>query len=62
MRYTNLQQIMHADVTFILNDEIPHICINYINDVLIKDSTMRYEIIKELYKIILENFKIRQFI
>ena len=50
---------MHADVTFILNDKIPHICINYIDDVLIKDLIMQYETLKELYEIILENFEIR---
>ena len=58
IRYTNSQQIIHANIIFILNNEILYIYINYINNVLIKDSIIQYKTIEELYKIILKNLKI----
>jgi hypothetical protein len=37
--WTNSVLIFHNDVTFILQAEIPHVTIPYINDVLIKGPT-----------------------
>ncbi|GBE85404.1 Retrovirus-related Pol polyprotein [Sparassis crispa] len=39
MGYTNSVQIMHGDVTFILQDEIPHVTIPYIDNVPVKNGT-----------------------
>ena len=61
MRYTNSQQIMHADVTFILKDEMSNPAFPYIDDVPIKGSKTRYEI-EEGYETISGNINIRRFI
>ena len=52
---------MHANVTFILKDEMLNLAFFYINDVLIKESKMRYEI-EEEYKTISGNTNIQRFI
>ena len=62
MGYTNSQQIMHADVTFILKDEIPHVCIPYIDDVPVKGPKTRYELPDGTYEPIAANANIRRFI
>ncbi|KAL5486251.1 hypothetical protein ACEPAI_7297 [Sanghuangporus weigelae] len=62
MGYTNSQQIMHADVTFILKDEIPHVCIPYIDDIPVKGPKSRYELGDGSYETIPGNPNIRRFI
>lgn len=62
MGYTNSQQIMHADVTFILKEEIPDVCISYIDDVPIKGPVSRFEKADGSYETIPENSGIRKFI
>ena len=61
MRYMNSQQIMHADVTFILKNEMSNSTFPYIDDVFIKGPKTRYEI-DEGYKTIPGNTDIRRFI
>ncbi|KAL5514795.1 hypothetical protein ACEPAG_2111 [Sanghuangporus baumii] len=62
MGYTNSQQIMHADVTFVLKDEIPHVCIPYIDDIPVKGPKSRYELPEGSYETIPDNPNIRRFI
>ena len=62
MGYTNSQQIMHADVTFILKDEIPDIAFPYIDDVPIKGPATRYQLPDGAYETIPDNPDIRRFI
>ncbi|GBE81974.1 hypothetical protein SCP_0403500 [Sparassis crispa] len=62
MGYTNSVQIMHGDVTFILQDEIPHVMIPYIDDVPVKNGTMRYETSDRGYEVIPQNSGICRFI
>ena len=42
MGWTNSVPIFHEDVTFILQPEIPHTTIPYIDDVLIRGPATRY--------------------
>ncbi|RPD57649.1 hypothetical protein L227DRAFT_467307, partial [Lentinus tigrinus ALCF2SS1-6] len=49
-------------VTFILQPEIPHVTIPYINDVLIKGPASDYHNTDGTYKTIAENAGIRRFI
>jgi hypothetical protein len=37
MGYTNATQIMHGDVTFTLQEEIPHVTIPFVDNIPIKD-------------------------
>ncbi|GBE80065.1 hypothetical protein SCP_0212680 [Sparassis crispa] len=62
MGYTNSVQIMHGDVTFILQDEIPHVTIPYIDDIPVKNGTMRYEMSDGGYEVIPQNSGIHRFI
>ena len=62
MGYTNSQQIMHVDVTFILKDEILDVTFSYIDDVLVKGPLIRYELLDNTYETISKNPNIRQFI
>ena len=52
---------MHANVTFILKDEMSNSAFFYINDIFIKGSKTRYEI-EGGYKMISGNTNIRRFI
>ena len=52
---------MHADVTFILKNEMLNSTFLYIDDVFIKGYKMRYEI-EGGYETILGNTNIRRFI
>lgn len=40
MRYTNSMQISHGDTTFLLQEEIPHVTIPFIDDIPAKGLTM----------------------
>ena len=54
MGYTNSMQIQHGDVTFLLQDEIPHVTIPFVNDIPIKGPATRYET-EDGYEVIQEN-------
>ena len=43
MGHTNAVQIYQADMTFILQDEIPHHTMPFINDLLVKSEMSRYQ-------------------
>jgi len=53
---------MHGDVTHILQDEIPHVTIPFVDDVAIKGPTTRYELPDGTYETIPENPQIRRFV
>src|ERR1700677_4844347 len=58
----NLVLIFHDNVTFILQSEIPHITIPYIDNVPIKGSKTRYIRPDGTFDMIPENPDIRQFV
>jgi hypothetical protein len=62
MGWTNSVPIFHDDVTFILQAEIPHVTIAYIDDVPIKGLTTMYQKVDNSYETIPENPGIRQFV
>lgn len=43
MGYTNAVQIIHGDITWILQPEIPHVTIPFIDDCAVKGPASRYE-------------------
>jgi hypothetical protein len=60
--WTNSVPIFHDDVTYILQDEIPHVTMPYINDVPIRGPGSRYELPDSSCETIPENSGIRRFI
>jgi hypothetical protein len=62
MGWTNSVPIFHDDVTFILQAEIPHVTIPYINDVPIKGPTTTYQNVDNSYETIPENPGICRFV
>jgi hypothetical protein len=62
MGWTNSILIFHDDVTFILQAEIHHVTIPYIDDVPIKGLTTMYQKVDDSYKTILENPGICRFV
>ena len=62
MGYTNSFQIMHNDVTFILQEEIPEITIPFADDIGVKGPRTRYELANGSYETIPENPGIRRFV
>ena len=62
MGHTNAIQIYQADMAFILQDEIPHHTMPFINDLLVKSETSWYQRPDGLYETIPENPGIRLFI
>lgn len=62
MGYTNSQQIMHADVCFILQDEIPDVTLPYVDDIPVKGPRTRYEIEGNRFETLPGNPGIRRFI
>ena len=62
MGYTNATQIMHGDVSFILQDEIPHVTVPFIDDVPIKGPASRYQHPDGTYETIPQNPGIRRFV
>ena len=62
MGWTNSVPIFHDDVTFILQEEIPHVTVPYIDDIPVKGLKMRYELPNGSYETILENSGIRHFV
>ena len=62
MGYTNATQIMHGDVTHILQDEIPHVTIPFVDNVAIKGLETQYELPDGTYEMIPENPQIWWFV
>ena len=62
MGYTNSFQIMHNDVTFILQDEIPNTTIPFADDIGVKGPATRYEKPDGTYETIEGNPGIRRFV
>ena len=62
MGYTNAMQIFHGDITFILQEEIPHIMIPFIDDIPAKGLVTRYQKKNGDYETIPENPGIQQFV
>ena len=62
MGYTNSVQIQQGDITFILQEEIPHIMVPFINDMLVKGPPTQYIDENGNFKTIPENQGIRCFI
>jgi hypothetical protein len=62
MGWTNSVPIFHDDVTYILQAEIPHVTVPYIDDVPIKGPKSRYVLPDGSYEIIPENPGIRRFV
>jgi hypothetical protein len=62
MGWTNSILIFHDDVTFILQAEIHHVTIPYIDDVPIKGLTTTYQKVNDSYKTIPENPGIHRFV
>ena len=59
MGHTNTVQIYQADMAFILQDEIPHHTMPFIDDLPVKSETSRYQRLDGSYETILENPGIR---
>ena len=55
MGWTNSVPIFHDDVTYILQSEIPHLTIPYIDDVPVKGPSSRYMLDDGTYETIPEN-------
>lgn len=62
MGWTNSVPIFHDDVTYILQAEIPHVTIPYIDDVPIKGPKTRYQLPDGSCETISENPGIRRFV
>ena len=62
MGWTNSVPIFHDDVTFILQEEIPHVTVPYIDDVPVKGPKTRYELSDGSYETIPENSGICRFV
>jgi hypothetical protein len=62
MGWTNSVPIFHDDVTFILQAEIPHITIPYINNVPVKGPKLTYSKSDKSFKTIPENPGIHRFV
>jgi hypothetical protein len=62
MGWTNSVPIFHDNVTFILQAEIPHVTIPYIEDVPIKGLTTMYQKVNDSYETIPENPGIHRFV
>ena len=62
MGHTNAVQIHQADMAFILQDEIPHHTMPFIDDLLVKSKMSWYQSPDSLYETIPENPGIRSFI
>ena len=62
MGHTNAVQIYQADMAFILQDEIPHHTMPFIDDLPVKSETSRYQRPDSSYSTIPENPGIRLFI
>ena len=62
MGYTNLMQIFHGDTTFLLQEEIPHVTIPFIDDIPVKGPETQYELPNGNFETIPGNNGIRRFV
>lgn len=62
MGWTGSVPIFHDNVTYILQEEVPHWMVPYINDVPVKGPASRYMQVDRTYETIPENLCIRRFI
>ena len=62
MGYTNSVQIQQGDITFILQEEIPHVTVPFIDDIPVKGPPTRYTDESGNFETIPENRGIRRFI
>lgn len=62
MGYTNSMQIFHGDTTFLLQEEIPHVTVPFIDDIPVKGPSTRYQAADGTYETIPENPGIRRFV
>ena len=62
MGYTNSVQIQQGDITFILQEEIPHVMVPFIDNILVKGPPTRYIDENGNFETIPENRGIRCFI
>ena len=62
MGYMNSVQIQQGDITFILQEEIPHVTVPFINDIPVKGPPTRYMDENGNFETIPENQGIRHFI
>jgi hypothetical protein len=62
MGYTNAVQIYQADMSFILQEEIPHYTMPFIDDLPVKSGTTRYQDADGSYETMPANPGIRRFI
>jgi hypothetical protein len=62
MGWTNSMQIMHGDVTHILQDEVPAVAVPFIDDVSVKGPATRYELADGTCETIVQNPGIRWFV
>jgi hypothetical protein len=62
MGWMNSVPIFHDNITFILQAEIPHVTILYIDDMPIKGPTTMYQKVNNSYETIPENPGIHQFV
>lgn len=62
MGYTNSMQIQHRDTTFLLQDEIPHVTMPFVDDIPVKGPASRYELQDGSYETLEGNPGIRRFV
>ena len=62
MGYTNSMQIFHGDTTFLLQEEIPHVTVPFIDDIPVKGPMTRYQKEDGSYETIPDNPGIRRFV
>ena len=62
MGWTNSVPIFHEDVTYILQPEIPHLTLPYVDDVPVKGPKSEYKLADGSYETIPENPGIRRFV
>ena len=62
MGYTNAMQIMHGDVTYVLQDKILDVTIPFVDDVLAKGPRSTYQLPDGAYETIEGNPGIRRFV
>ena len=61
MGWTNSFQVMHGDVTFMLQDLILDVTSPYTDDILVKDPKRRYEMGSGGYEVLAENPGVQRF-
>jgi hypothetical protein len=62
MGYTNAMQIMHGDVTYVLQDEIPNVTQPFVDDVPAKGPKSTYQLADGTFETISGNPGIRRFV